>query len=75
MNKQDILDELSELLRLEERQPNDVSATDIAALLGVHTSTAYDKMRRLVKQGLYTEHEVIGQDGKRMLVWRKVSDN
>jgi hypothetical protein len=74
LSKNAILAELEELIQAETMQPNDLTIKDLEEVFIMHRANVYNKIRRLVKQGYFTEHRVrppLG--GKVVTVWRRTN--
>lgn len=66
-----ILDELAEMYNLEQRQPGDVDKQQVMDKLGCSDTKAASLMRKLVRDGKFTEHKVRGNGNKETVIWRK----
>lgn len=72
LTREQVLAELADLYRREERQAGDVDKFDVAKALNCSDKQASLIMHGLAERGQYTEHQVRGIQGRGCTVWRKV---
>ena len=68
----DIISFLRANMVVEDRQPGDASASEAAEQMGCTQQTATRKLRRLVRDGLASEHTVRASNGGTMTVYRLI---
>ncbi len=75
VTEDDLFAALDADLMVEQRQPGDIDAKQVADRYKRTRQWARNVMHKYEEQGLYTCHTVRGNAGKPVLVWRKVSSN
>lgn len=65
------LDELEAIFYLPERKPEDLDVNDIGEKLGCNDSSVRERMKKLIKQGLWHKVKVRGENGRGLTVYRK----